>query len=146
MDVIFSKLGAEERTAAFSAFKKYMKPVVDRAFGWDEEFQRSGFHSHLKAEWFYWIYIRDEKVGILCKRQKENSIHIHLLIIFTEAQRKGIATAVTQALISNAGEQKVALTLSCFKNNKPALNLYKKLGFSIKSQDEHFYDFTHECT
>ena len=122
-----------------------MKPVIDSAFGWDEEFQSNGFHSHLQPEWFFWVHMHSEKVGVICKRRRENSVHIHLLIVFSKEQRKGIATAVTQKVINSAVKRNLDVTLSCFKNNKPALNLYTSLGFKVKSDDEYFFDFK-KCT
>jgi len=144
MEIFFSKLEKQERETAFEIFQKYMKPVIDDAFGWNDEFQRNGFESHLKQEWFSWVLVNDKKSGVVCSCLKENSIHIHLLIIFTEAQRKGIATSVTRLLKTEASDIGKDLTLSCFKNNEPALNLYKKLGFIVKSESEYSYDFI--CT
>ena len=131
MEIVFSKLSKEERETSFQLFKTYMKPVIDGAFGWDEEFQRNGFESHLHAEWFSWVLISKERMGIVFKRWKDSSLHIHLLVTFTSAQRTGIATSVMLKLKAEAAEQNKDLTLSCFKNNDPALRLYKSLGFVV---------------
>ncbi|MEZ8295491.1 GNAT family N-acetyltransferase [Vibrio splendidus] len=140
MKIEFLKLKKDELSEAFEIFKAYMKPVIDGAFGWDEGFQKNGFESRLKLDWFSWILVDGEKVGLVCNRLKQNSIHIHLLVIFTEAQRRGLASSVTQKLNNEANERQLNLTLSCFKNNEVALQLYKRLGFVIISEDEHFYD------
>ena len=141
MKIEFLKLKKDEYGATFEIFKTYMKLVIDEDFGWDEEFQKNGFESRLKLEWFSWVLVDGDKVGLVCNRLKQNSIHIHFLVIFTEAQRRGIASSVTRRLHDEAKKQQLSLTLSCFKNNEPALQLYKRLGFVISPENEHFYDF-----
>ncbi len=141
MKIEFLKLKKDEFSVTFEIFKAYMKPVIDEAFGWDEEFQKNSFESRLKLEWFSWILVGGDKVGLVCNRLKQNSIHIHFLVIFTEAQRRGLASSVTRKLSDKAKKKQLNLTLSCFKNNKSAVLLYKRLGFVINSEDDHFYDF-----
>ncbi|WP_165311475.1 GNAT family N-acetyltransferase [Vibrio ziniensis] len=141
MDIILSQFKPHEHLPAFSEFKRYMKPIVDSAIGWDEDFQRSSFESRLQPEWFRWILSNGEKVGYVCSRIKSSSLHIHLLIIFEHQHRKGFASSVIKAIKSEANSQRLDLTLSCFKNNLPAANLYKQLKFEISSEDEHFYNF-----
>ncbi|WP_261809157.1 GNAT family N-acetyltransferase [Vibrio zhugei] len=118
-----------------------MQSVITVALGWDEKFQRNGFESRLHPEWFRWVYCNNEKVGLVCSHLTDNSLHVHLLIIFTEAQRKGIAFKVLNLLEFEANNHNLNVTLSCFKNNKPALSMYYKLGYSVSSEDEYFYNF-----
>ncbi|EPJ43593.1 MAG: acetyltransferase, gnat family [Osedax symbiont Rs1] len=141
MKIALSRLKAVELESAFEIFKTYMKPIIEDAFGWDDIFQKNGFQGRLEPEWFSWILFNEEKVGLLCSRLKEDSLHIHLLIIFTQVQKQGLATLVTNKLRTEAHNQQLPLTLSCFKNNQPALNLYKKLGYTVNSEDEFFYEF-----
>ena len=79
---------------------------------------------------------------LVCLRTNEENIHLHLLIIFSQTQRQGLGSLVMQKLRNDVHKQNLALTLSCFKQNKPALCLYRKLGFRVESEDENFYDFT----
>lgn len=102
------------------------------------KFSKNGFETRLKPEWFSWILSNKEKVGLLCNRLKEDSLHIYLLIIFTPAQKQGLATLVTNRLKTEAHNKQLSLTLSCFKNNKPALSLYRKLGYIVSSEDDFF--------
>ena len=145
LDIEFTRLYSEERGMPFEIYKAYMKPIIDDAFGWDEEFQRNGFESNLDPDWFSWVLVEDKgktkKAGLTCSRYKRRSLHIHLLVVFAEEQRKGIATSVVKKLKAQAYAENTHLTLNCFKNNVPALNLYRNLGFVINSEDEHFYRF-----
>ena len=66
MEIILSKFKKHEHSSAFDDFRLYMKPIVDSAVGWDENFQRTSFESKLKPEWFSWILCNGEKVGYTC--------------------------------------------------------------------------------
>jgi hypothetical protein len=50
MEIVFSKFKRHEYSSAFDDFKLYIKPIVDSAIGWDEDFQRTSFESRLKPE------------------------------------------------------------------------------------------------
>ena len=141
MEIILLKVKKYECSPAFDDFKFYMKPIIDSVIGWNEDFQRTSFESKLKPEWFSWILCNGEKVGYVCSRLKSSSIHIHLLIIYMDKQRKGFASIVLKKLKQQANSQQLDLTLSCFKKNESAVSMYKKLGFVIDSEDEIFYNF-----
>ena len=123
-----------------------MKPIIDDGFGWDEEFQRNSFGSNLDSDWFNWVLVGDKKgatnkVGLVCSRFKRRSLHIHLLIIFAEEQKKGIGSATVNKFKAQAYAENTNLTLNCFKHNVPALNLYRNMGFVVNSEEEYFYRF-----
>lgn len=132
----------EELPQTFDLFKQYMKPVIENSLGWDEGFQNSGFKSRLLPEWFYWVEINKERVGLVCFKTLERTIHIHLLIIFAPHQGNGYGELVTNHIRHRASEENKSLTLSCFKNNEPAVSLYKKLKFRVKSEDNYFFHFS----
>lgn len=134
-------LHQDERITAFQCYKRYMQPVVEEAFGWDEPFQQSYFASRLLPEWFYWISVQDERVGLVCHKTTAASVHIHLLLVFNTAQRRGIGAAATRYLKAQATAKKRSLTLNCFKNNTAALALYRSLNFEIAGEDDYFYEF-----
>ena len=146
MDLEFIKITETEIDAAFGVFKEYMKPLIDGAFAWDEQFQRNGFASRLRPGWFYWVYSKGSRVGLVCYKHTNQSVHVHLLVVFANCQGKGIGQAVIKYLMFQAYELGRSLSLSCFKKNDPALNLYKKLGFLIVSEDEHTYGFISDVT
>ncbi len=64
MEIILSKFKQHEHSSAFDDFRLYMKPIVDSAIGWDENFQRTSFESKLKPEWFSWILCNGKKVAM----------------------------------------------------------------------------------
>lgn len=139
MEITFSKLKMNELDFTFGIFREYLKPAFEDAFGWDEEFQKRQFESRLQPEWFSWILSNNERIGLQCSRVKPNSLHLHLLIIFSQAQGQGFASLTTQILTTEAHSKVLDLTLSCLKNNLPALRLYQTSGFEVNSEDEYFF-------
>ncbi len=140
MSVELKPFQSNERQTAFPVFKQELKPVIDEAIGWDEAYQRQGFFKRLQLDWFYWLYHQDEKVGLVCFREKPESIHVHLLILFSQHQGQGLASAFTSSLYTQAVDKGVGVSLSCFKNNERALHFYEKHGFEVLSEDNLFYD------
>ncbi|MFM2483541.1 GNAT family N-acetyltransferase [Celerinatantimonas yamalensis] len=140
MAIQLLQISNDEFEETFGIFKQYMYPIIDAAIGWDEVYQSNGFRSHLKPEWFSWITVKGQRVGLVCHRFREASLHIHLLIIFSHAQRKGLASEVLNALEVEASNCDKLVTLSCFKNNNQAFELYNKNGYVIHAEDEMFYD------
>lgn len=139
MEITFSKIKMDEFDSTFNIFREYLKPAFADAFGWDEECQKRQFVSRLQPEWFSWILSNNAKIGLQCSRVKPNSLHLHLLIIFSQAQRQGFASLATQMLTTEAHSKELNLTLSCLKNNMPALRLYRTSGFEVNSEDEYFF-------
>ena len=142
MKLRFSSIGVKEYGQVFELFKLYLKPIIEDAIGWDEDFQKNGFTNRLPLESFSWIKVDGNRVGLVCFKTLEDKIHIHLLIIFEAYQKQGFAVLVTEYFKSLALNNHKHLTLSCFKNNVPAIKLYKKLNFLIESEDKHFFDFS----
>ncbi len=142
MKLFFKKIDMIESSQLFELFKKYMQPVVEKAIGWDEKFQLNGFHNCLRLEWFFWVEVSGEIVGLVCFKELEKTIKIHLLIIFESHQGNGYGELVIYHLKNRAMKVNNSLKLSCFKNNEPALCLYRKLKFKIVSEDKHFIYFS----
>lgn len=139
VDIKLQPVQHETMDELFAVFTCYMRPVLEDVLGWNEAFQKEGFCSFLQHEWFYWMILDSQRVGLVCHKTTEASVHVHLLVVFSDRQRQGLATQVIRDLLENAHQQDLPLTLSCFKTNEGALQLYKKLGFVVTSQDEHFY-------
>ena len=52
----------------------------------------------------------------------------------------GIGEAVLNHVLGEANAARVPVTLSCFKSNETALRFYKRHGFRVVLEDEHFVE------
>ncbi len=85
---------------------------------------------------FRLLFFRGERIGTIKYRENDESIEIIQLQIEPEHQGRGLGSAVVEQLIEDSRGK--ALCLSVLKKN-PAMGLYRRLGFSITSEDEHEY-------
>ncbi len=81
------------------------------------------------------IVINNKKVGCLLLEKYEDGILLNELYLDKNYRRKGIGTNILTNILNN--NSKVYLWV--YKENIPALNLYKKLGFKIKETTETRY-------
>jgi len=135
--LVYKPILDSEFGAAYEFFRLYMKHVISEAIGWDETFQKKGFYENYPPQWLFWVHRSESKVGLICLKETPEKQHLHLLIVFEQYQRTGIATLILSDLIGREG----AVTLSTFKNNLPAIRLYQQMNFQRVSEDEHFYCF-----
>ena len=136
------KVNTVESNFMFHLFKKYMEQIIDDAIGWDDDFQFNGFTSNLHLDWFNWLIVNDERVGVVCYHTMESKIQIHLLIVFEEFQGQHIATDFLNWIELKAKSQSKYLSLNCFKNNSKAISLYLNHGFTIGTESKCFYNWT----
>lgn len=84
------------------------------------------------------IYLNDNKIGLLKVVENEKNIEIIQIQIDPKYQGKGIGGKVIKDIIENNSKFKKKISLSVLKGNK-AIDLYKKVGFKIISENEHSY-------
>jgi ribosomal protein S18 acetylase RimI-like enzyme len=107
----------------------------------------SGFNlddeSHLKRIMYEFesaklIYLNDKKIGLLKILENEKSIEIIQIQIEPKNQGKGIGERIIKTIIENNLIKKKPIFLSVLKQNN-AKKLYEKIGFRIKTEDEHSF-------
>lgn len=124
----------------YEKFKEGLYDVSEKAFGWEESFQYERFMKAYRPEWFYFIEDGSKRIGYVCFQSEKQELHLHLLIIFKEFQSKGFGKSAMAIIEKMARDKKLSITLSTLKNNTQAVELYKKLGYTIYNQDEYFYE------
>jgi ribosomal protein S18 acetylase RimI-like enzyme len=84
------------------------------------------------------IYLNKNKVGLLKILENKETIEIIQIQIEPKYQRKGIGEKVIRSIIEDNSKLKKKISLSVLKQNN-ARNLYERLGFKIKLENEHSY-------
>jgi ribosomal protein S18 acetylase RimI-like enzyme len=71
----------------------------------------------------------------------DGSIEVALLLIEPAFQNMGIGTDVLIQVCADASRADQAVRLSTFKLNVNAIRLYRRLGFKVVSEDDHYLHF-----
>lgn len=87
-----------------------------------------------KGKDFRFVAIIGGKIVAHVKYALGKSLHKHRtemvsLIVENESRRKGIAEKLVKFSLKNLPKEKSLVILAVDKKNKPAINLYKKIGF-----------------
>lgn len=135
-----STFNEKNLTQAYEKFKEGLYNVSQAAFGWDENFQHDRFMKAYRPEWFHHLEADNKKVGYVCFSERDNDLHVHLLIIYKEFQGLGFGKSAMECVSKIARTSGLDITLSTLKNNTQAVELYKKLGYIITHQDEYFLE------
>ncbi len=125
----------------FDMTKTGLFPFVDDVFGWEDEFQKQRMRKDYKATWFKWVYDKGRKIGYVCFKPYDQSLHLHLIIVSEPYQGKGYGKQIMKAIHELARAEKRDITLSSFKHNLRAVHLYKSLNYEISEEEEHFLSF-----
>ncbi len=134
---------ATEFSEVFAIVKTALFEYVDAVFGWDDRYQKTRLSNDYEAHWYHWLYQDNERIGLVCFKFKDDSLHLHLLIIFPESQGRGAGTFAMLHLKEIAkGQGCQRITLSSFNRNKRAVNFYKKLGYQVTQAETDFYSMT----
>ena len=90
----------------------------------------------------YDIQVDSETVGVMRLQYDGNTCMLRDLQFIPSAQNKGIGSAaIEEAERLALGANTNSLDLRVFKVS-PAVSLYKKVGFIIKSEDDRFFNMT----
>ncbi len=81
------------------------------------------------------ILINDKKVGCLLLEKYEDGVLLAEIYLDENYRGKGIGTNILNNILNN----NFKVYLWVYKENIPALNFYKKLGFIIKKTTENRY-------
>jgi GNAT superfamily N-acetyltransferase len=138
--VEFSLLTAfeDDKEFIFDTFKTTMHKYVAWAWGWDEEFQRNGFWTHLLVKNFKLIYVAGSKAGALYVEEEEKCHIIRTVFLQPRFQGLGVGSALLAHEASRARNAQKLLTLKVIKIN-PAKGLYDRQGFKVVGEDHATY-------
>jgi GNAT superfamily N-acetyltransferase len=84
------------------------------------------------------ICVDETPVGRFCIARDTAGIHVADLAIAPERQRNGIATAVMQALIAEAEQSRLPMTVAVAQTDAASFRFFRKLGFEVDEQNVSF--------
>ncbi|MDA9556647.1 GNAT family N-acetyltransferase [Vibrio sp.] len=129
----------EDFLEVFVAVKQGIFEYIDNVFGWDDDFQYQRLKDEYELSWFYWVYVDDNKIGLICYKPYDDAVHIHLLLIFPEYRKRMYGNSVMAKVREQSlSEQRKRITLSSFSQNSGAIRFYKRLGYKVVESEEHF--------
>ncbi|HEX6303662.1 MAG TPA: GNAT family N-acetyltransferase [Anaerolineales bacterium] len=79
----------------------------------------------------YGIYENDDLAGFYWVEMREDTLHLHGLIVSGEFQRKGIGTEVLHKIESEYGDLVSRIELGVDQANTRAKALYERLGYHV---------------
>ncbi|PZP90589.1 MAG: hypothetical protein DI587_38230 [Variovorax paradoxus] len=128
----------EDREFIFASYKTTLRQYVQWAWGWDEEFQLSGFWKHHPLEEFQVVVVGSTRAGAMHVQEQESLNFIRMIFLLPEFQGSGIGSQLLCGEVARAQELAKQLHLKVIKIN-PAKRLYDRLGFSIIEEDSVSY-------
>jgi ribosomal protein S18 acetylase RimI-like enzyme len=115
-----------------------MREVIEKTWGWDEEWQRADFARRMGSYVVWVIESEAADAGALCVEWLPSSLYIHELQILPEFQNRGIGTEVLGHAIAQASGRGLPVTLSVVAANPRAKHLYERLGFQVTAVEPPF--------
>ena len=115
-----------------------MRHVIEKTWGWNDEWQRSDFDRRFAVYACSVIEIAREVVGGLMLNRSASAVDLVEIQILPEHQGKGIGTAVVRKVIEDAARDCLPVTLSVVPANSRAKQLYERIGFRVTSVDAPF--------
>lgn len=105
--------------------------------------QRESFEREFTLEWSrIWVATEGERVaGFLAFWRVLDELHILDVAVHPDFQRRGIARGMLEMLIAlGHAHEVISVLLEVRVSNKPAIALYKRLGFERMGRRKRYYD------
>ena len=121
-----------------------MRPHVERQFGaWDADFQRQKFQESMIHDHRQIIEVEGADAGMLNVIRDAEEILLDQIWLLPQFQGRGIGQQVIRDLTLESTYQQKPIILSVLLMN-PAVNLYKRLGFTTIGETETHYKMRRE--
>jgi GNAT superfamily N-acetyltransferase len=128
----------EDQEFIFDSYKATLKPYVEWAWGWNEEFQRNGFGKHHPREQFRVITVDGNRAGGIHTEEQETLNFVRLIFLLPEFQNRGLGSELLRYEAERANQAGKQLHLKVIKINS-AKKLYERLGFQVIGEDDVTY-------
>ena len=127
----------EDYRYCYSLCKQSMLPLFTKYWGgWKPEVFRSAFETSNTTI----IRIKGRRAGWFSIRDHSTYLYLNDIYISPRYRGRGIGTSIIQNVIESSPHQ--TLRLTTFVDN-PALNLYRRLGFHVDTDDNGVVTMCH---
>jgi ribosomal protein S18 acetylase RimI-like enzyme len=127
--IVFEKAKCEDFERLFGLYKGGLRRFIDEIWGWDENWQRDDFKKYFHPRNIYIVLYDRRLAGYIQVDKDQDKWHIRMMVVSEELQGNGLGTLMLKKIIDESNAEKKVLTLSVFKINNKAQNLYKKMNF-----------------
>lgn len=125
---------------AYTLFRDNLRIYIEQTWGWDEIFQRHSFDMNLPARAWQIASQQEDDVGAYCRKDRGDHLHLAMLLVTTDWQRRGIGTQIIRDIQQQATARSTPLRLNVLKCN-PAHSFYLANGFTVEDQDADRFRF-----
>jgi ribosomal protein S18 acetylase RimI-like enzyme len=108
---------------------------------WDEEWQLQHFQQYFDPFACQIIVLNGQDIGVISVGREGTSMFLSNIELLPAYQGRGIGTFLIKALLDEAHQKGVVLTLQVLKVN-PARRLYERLGFAISGETATHYQMS----
>ncbi len=84
------------------------------------------------------VLVDDTPAGRLYLHQRHDEYRIIDITLLPDVRAKGVGTAILEAVLRTAASEKLPVRIHVERYN-PALQLYKRLGFAVSSEENPIY-------
>jgi ribosomal protein S18 acetylase RimI-like enzyme len=126
---------AEDFEFFLALHESSLGPYVDEIWGWDDDEQRAHLARNLDVERARVIVIDGLDAGRLDVEEQDDEVFLALIELTPEHQGRGIGSQLIAELRDRAFTDGKRIRLSVLGVNRPAYQLYRRLGFTEVSRD-----------
>ncbi|WFP48935.1 GNAT family N-acetyltransferase [Methylomonas sp. EFPC3] len=119
----------------FDLYRQSMRDCVEATWGWDEDFQKSGFNQNLKPSDWQVIWLGEHRIGGFVLNECSDHLRLAMIMLEPEYRRQGLGRKILTHIQQVARQKALPVRLNVIKAN-PVLPFYTKLGFRQYAEDE----------
>ncbi|MCG9577083.1 GNAT family N-acetyltransferase [Vibrio tubiashii] len=110
---------------------------IKAVFGWDESMQRDIHHSEWSQAKPTIIEVDGRSVGSYLVQKHDTHWDFGRFFLLPEAQGKGVGTKILRLILDQADNANMPVQLCYLQGNRVG-QLYRRLGFTVISEDAQF--------
>lgn len=133
----------DEKELIYLMKKESVRPYVEKIWGWDEDYQIKDFNESYVASNFKLIQKENNIIGFTEINEFENYINITEIHLKPNYQGRGVGSKIIRKIVDQANNLSKTVIIGCFKENKGAIKLYKRIGFEVYRETDTHVIFKH---